>query len=377
MKKIGITTFLSDNYGTCLQAYALQRACGNLGFCSEILDIERAGGQEKPAALLPAIKQLLSDFPRVTPLDYIKVRNAYRRKHDRFLKFQNTDLRKSDEKYYMAQGIGGAGEKYDFFITGSDMVWSEEFSRYAGTFFLQDIPYEKSGSYAPSFGKTEIDGTLRATYQEYLGGIKYLSCRERAGVTLIRNLSGRDAAFVCDPTLLFTKEEWISFFGIPETVDAPVLVNCFGSLPKIFYGQAKLIKKRMGASGIRYLNTGRYDMKIELRHGPADYGPVEFVRMVNGCRFMIVNGYHGLIFALIFEKPFVVLHRDAGEHWREHEERMADLLSYVGLEERYIYADTDISKMELQIDYSRVSKQLEELRGESFRYLNGMLGDLG
>ena len=39
MKKVGIVTFhASHNYGSCLQAYALQHAISDLGFVCEIIN---------------------------------------------------------------------------------------------------------------------------------------------------------------------------------------------------------------------------------------------------------------------------------------------------------------------------------------------------
>ena len=39
--------------------------------------------------------------------------------------------------------------------------------------------------------------------------INYLSTREESGKKIIKDLTGRDAKVVCDPTLLFNKEEWM------------------------------------------------------------------------------------------------------------------------------------------------------------------------
>ena len=37
MKRIGIATFFDDNFGTCLQAYALQQTIKKLGYDPEII----------------------------------------------------------------------------------------------------------------------------------------------------------------------------------------------------------------------------------------------------------------------------------------------------------------------------------------------------
>ena len=48
--------------------------------------------------------------------------------------------------------------------------------------------------------------------------------------------------------------------------------------------------------------------------------------------FIITDTFHGMIFALIYEKPFVVLKREDGGHWAKYSDRMTSTLSMLGLE---------------------------------------------
>ena len=45
-------------------------------------------------------------------------------------------------------------------------------------------------------------------YKYFLNRIDYLSTREESGVKIIKDIIGREAKLVCDPTILLTKEEW-------------------------------------------------------------------------------------------------------------------------------------------------------------------------
>ena len=40
--------------------------------------------------------------------------------------------------------------------------------------------------------------------------MEYLSVREDAGAKIIKELTGKDATVLLDPTMMLTKEQWIS-----------------------------------------------------------------------------------------------------------------------------------------------------------------------
>lgn len=64
-------------------------------------------------------------------------------------------------------------------------------------------------AYATSFGQSSIpnDSARKATI--FLKKIRHIGVREESGQKLVKKLAGRDVPVVCDPTLLFTGEEWL------------------------------------------------------------------------------------------------------------------------------------------------------------------------
>lgn len=368
--KVAIVTFLSDNYGTCLQAYALQKACEGLGCESVILKHIRKKKSSGMNRWAVRIRFAVNSALKAGIGNTLRARNVIAEKKHAFSDFRNKNMKITSDSYTSLLPLV---DKYDLFIAGSDMVWSGEYIDYADFYFLNEVPCEKSGSYAPSFGKGAGSRENEERIAGLLNKIRFLSCRERSGVELIRQLTGRDAALVCDPTLLFDDTQWKSFFSIGETKSNSILVNCFGGMPPAFGANAELIRNACGAKTIRYLNADPADLRKEWKNGNGAYGPLEFIQMVNDCAFTIVNGYHGLLFALIFEKPFFVLHRGEAEHWSEHENRMEELLSYLNLTQRYIYPGDKIEEKDLTMDYGPIREKIRKLREESWKYLTCMM----
>jgi hypothetical protein len=74
-------------------------------------------------------------------------------------------------------------------------------------------------AYAPSFGVSEIADEHKENYKEWISGIHKLSVREDDGAKIIKDLTGRDAPVLVDPTLLLTKEKWMTISK--EAVNKP------------------------------------------------------------------------------------------------------------------------------------------------------------
>ena len=63
-------------------------------------------------------------------------------------------------------------------------------------------------SYASSFATNTIEEGAKGIYSKYLSIYHAISVREKSGVRLVKDLTGKDATVCCDPTLLLQKYEW-------------------------------------------------------------------------------------------------------------------------------------------------------------------------
>ena len=369
MKNVAITTFISHNFGTCLQAFALKRAVEKLRFSPLVVTSRKIGSPPQKKRVSTAICLILGLLKKYGPIRFIKFLKArrYWALNDvQFLRFVQDYLPVQNNKDNLSS------QNFSYAIAGSDMIWSAEYTENMDLYFLRWVEPYKRIAYAPSFGETNVELAIQNIHSRYIREFKNVSCREQSGCEYIKKIAGVDAKLVCDPTLLFTSAEWHGLLDFMTSNSPIILVNCFGGLDKTDTLYLKQLAKRKGLQ-VRYLNTGIDEALNEAKYGFEGYGPIQFLSLSSSCEFQIVNGYHGLLFALTFGKPFVVLHRYQGEHWAKHEQRMSDILDYLGLSDRYINSLKEISDLHFSLDYSCVNTKLEAFRKESWEYLSHSL----
>ena len=121
-QKVGIVTFhAADNFGSALQAYALEDVLRNMGYRPEIVNVLYAKDMEQYKVFR---KEIYKERPRTFLGDVlyfpwnIKKKRAFQRFRDRYLKIS--------KKTYYACGDDSQemNDCYDAFICGSDQIWN-------------------------------------------------------------------------------------------------------------------------------------------------------------------------------------------------------------------------------------------------------------
>jgi len=370
MKKFGQVTMFGNNYGACLQAFALQHILLENGFEVELVNY---GGKkivegENVNPIVRTIKKMarLGIFGVVKYIinySYIKNNKAA------YNNFRKNHLKISSKIYYRNKNLNELNNDYDFFIAGSDMLWSEEFLEDWKFYFLSFAPKEKCFSYAPSFGQNALSAENVVKVKSYLEKISKLSCREEKGVKLIKDITSLDVPQVVDPTLLLDANIWNEIIGNNDRI----IKNkyCFGYL----FGSIDSARKEL----LRKLKSGfdkvyRLSNKKEGTTVPMDYvSPIEYLRLFRDSEFVITDTFHGLMFSIIFRKPFIVLERHDGSKWAKQSDRMVSTLEMFGLADRYVNPEKiDISKY-LTLDYTKYEEKIEFCRNKSLNYLMAVL----
>ena len=379
--KIGIMTYYAvQNFGAALQAFALQQNIERFGAKAEFLrffDKHNESIGSSGGSIISSImknkqlrKNLLFHFFR-----YVRVKRFVKPNVFGFLNFQKDYLHSSLEPYYEYDDLKSANELYSGFISGSDMVWTP-IGQNLAAYFLQFADKEKRFSYAPSMTGCQTYSTEDAnSIKRYLEGMNILSCREQEGIDYVKNTIGRQATLVVDPTLLFSKEEWRKELMINSQRPHKPYILCynFGGLPKKIESEVYRIAKEKNMD-VRYvpLQFKESDSELKLGHcGP--YGPREFVELFLNASFCVTNTFHGFLFSLISENPFVVVRREKTNAWKANETRISDLMDILGITERYIELDSDIAEKFLTLDYSRVNEIIAERRQASLAYLKNVV----
>lgn len=370
--KIGIVTFFQDdNVGTCLQAFALQKKMLELGHHVEILNYIHQDIVKQNKSKRNKIKGILKTYGNKNVFYYKRLKVVDSKTRVKFQEFRNKYFLLSEEKCLEYTEMLKYEDKYDAFVCGSDMIWTPSFQIDHKVYFLQFCNAKKRIAYAPSFGTDSIPANLEKDFGKYIKSFSYLSCREDSGIDLIYRMVGRHAELVLDPTQLIKKEEWEKYFIKEKHEKKYVLCYLFGASKKVTRWYKSLICEIANhyKADIRYMPMNRSEQVHELHYGDASYGPIDFLNLIYNAEFVITNSYHGFMFSLIFEKPFIVVRRDEGLYWSQFEKRFESVLKLIHLENRLLQKGNCVEEKLYDIDYRMINKKLEEQRKHSEKYL--------
>jgi hypothetical protein len=379
--KIGIITLpFNNNYGGFLQAYALMTILKRMGHDVWFIDL-----QNKPYYHSNNIFSIHLDFLKILIKKYILRRNIsswipkkYSRNEDikRIITWQNTQpfvdkyLCPKISPIYSSKELTYLIDKFHFdaFISGSDQIWRP---KYMGHFlkttyfdFLKDRK-EKRISYAASFGVDEWEYTLKQTKEctKLIKKFSAVSVREESGVTLCKEYLGVDAQWVVDPTILLNKEDYIHLIE-----EAKIKQNA-GDLFCYILDEADE-KHELVESVAKQLNLMPFDMGLKKHHKKRECQILESVetwlRGFYDAKFVITDSFHGMVFSIVFNVPFLCLVNE-----QRGGSRFTSLAKQFGLENRLIFSRKDflVEEINKNIDWAFIDEQKAIKRNTSLNFL--------
>lgn len=354
--KIGIITFnRAINYGAVLQAYALQKFLDSLGIDSDIIDYRSPYIEEfyKPIKAHPLRE------PKTFIREVIFAPNNLK-KRKKFNDFSYKYLRLT-KPIYDENELKGLNNQYDCFISGSDQVWNLKWSGFDKVYFLDFAENEKKYSYAASFGFERIPEGQEQAYAELLREFKKISVRENTGKNIISELLGRTSEVSLDPTCLLTKNEWKTTAKKPADSGYVLLYTLERNSKLNAYAKALALEKN---TKVIYIADAIKKSKQYSYQG--FLSPEEFVGLFANAGYVVTNSFHGLMFAVIFEKQFCLQYQQKKD---APNSRLSDFLHDFDLEDRVMVGDYLKDK---PINYIHVKKLMEKKKDESRKYFESI-----
>lgn len=362
--KIGILTFHhSLNCGAALQAWALQTHLRKCGHDASIVNYGKIGWPRKYYLRCDSLRRFIGSFYKgfFTFFRTFAIESYRRHLYLQFMREQMAlgDAVKKDE-------INKSG--YTHLIVGSDQVWHPVINEGDDAYFLADVPDGvKRISYAPSFGVDEFDQKLEQKMAGWLARFDALSVREPQGAGIVKRLCGRDAAVVCDPTLLLKRADYEVIeraprFGVPQKYIAVYTVCGHPWAESAAIGLGKKMGLPVvhlpGGQLARWYLTGKAKRVTAL-------GPAEWLWFIHHAEYVVTNSFHGTVFSLVYHRPFTV-----ALNGRASDARMLSLLDSVGLNDRVGYANRAVDG---EIDWAEVDARKGCLANVGEGYLKGAI----
>lgn len=371
--KIGIMSMQRvKNYGSFLQAYGLKKMIEKMGHEVEFVDYKvEAALNIPPISVIPEStfsKKIEKKIHRIIQL----LRPSER-------KFQKMELKRKeflntyDERLRPMLGIDEIrkyNSKVDTLVIGSDEVFNclqeSKDVGYSRELFGKDNCAKRVISYAGSFGNTTVERLKKYAVDkevgELLGNMNAISVRDANSGNVVRELTGKEPVYNLDPVLIsdYSDEE---VQNVPEK-DYIIVYGYSGRITKeegkIIRAFAKKEKKKL----ICIQGVHRFCDKYVLGT------PFEVLAYFRNADYIITDTFHGSIFSIINNKPFVTLVRKSVNESYGNEEKLSDLLKRLKLSNRIIEDMSQLeSKMKEHIDYEAVQKIRSIEREKSIDYL--------
>jgi len=378
------------NYGNKLQNYAVQEVLKKFGYVSEtIINTTRQGTTSnaslktkttklKPSYILKVIRTrtanalyIKNDSEGIVSSLVWKFRHGKRiaaviqQRKNAFARFDQTNIAHS--RFLISMGnidaelIGG----YEYFVCGSDQVWNPYYPQNSMIEFLCFVPETKRVAYAPSFGVNHIPNHKSELYKSWISAIPHLSVREEQGAVIIKELTGRDATVLVDPTLMLNKEEWLTVSRKPDHLPVGekfVLTYFLGNKKKEYQRHIHNIAE---LAGCRVINLG------EIREFDSYVlDPGEFIYLVSKAALVCTDSFHGAVFSIIMRTNFLVFDRVEDGH--SMGSRLETLLRKFGMEDRQYNRMQSVNDV-FKTDFSGVDRIIGIERDKAFGYLRRAL----
>ena len=371
--KIGILTQpLHANYGGLLQNYALQQVLLRAGHEVETIDWYPSYNSLRVRLYRVKRAMLSVFFPekypklRYQPTD--EERKVIQQHTNHFIStyIHHTKTIMFKDGFRHQAKVG----KYDAYVVGSDQCWRPCYNAFLSSMFLDFVKGEKTKriAYAASFGTDQWEFTQEMTSicAPLAQKFDFVSVREDSGVKLCKEQLGVNAVHVLDPTLLLTKEDYISLIKAEkEPQSSGTLFNYILDPDADKTAFINKVAKEKGLTAFQVLPKCQAETrtKDDIKNRIEDCvfpGVTSWLRAFMDAEMTIVDSFHGMVFSIIFNKPFWVI-----GNANRGMSRFTSLLKVFHLEDRLLDAnqlqEVDINR---PIDWSSVNSILEQKRNE-------------
>ena len=367
MESIGIITIHKiNNYGSVFQAYALQKACEDLGYKVEIIDYNFPNSFHLPQKYASKVDTHPNEPKWIKFLyafDLIKQHKSIR---NFVQKYENL----SRNQYDNPSDLEIAPPHYDVYITGSDQLWNPRHCNADPAFMLHFAPDNALKiSYAASIGANSIPSELHSQYQKLLKRYAHIAVRENSGVLVVKEITGKEATVVLDPTLLLDRNQW-NQIATPRRLFKKKYILCyflnytFNAFPYVDH-LAEYMQKQTGYEIVR---VARPPHKLGLPHTHYRVGasPEDFLALIRDAEMVLTTSFHGTAFAVNYGKPVFTVVQDRNSS----DSRQVSLMQNLGLEEQVLtITDGMPDRSRFIYDEPSEQKRLETLRRKSLEYL--------
>lgn len=359
MKIAIVTVYDGPNFGSFLQAYALQEFLKEKGH--EVFFVQRMSAEEtlslfttnKPSTECGLLRKIWRKLKEMKNRN--KEKNSHKYFHKQFAYFTNAW---KEFKIISPDDL----KDIDCVVCGSDEIWNLhnlflDVSFYSCCDFGKDIP--KVGLAVSSGYTTYEDIHQVQCIEESIRGFDEILVRDKRTKDVIDQICNVDSEIICDPTLLVNKNIFLKDKKF-DNKGKYILIYAYGLTNE----QEKIILHYARERGLKIVSACNY---LRIADEVINESPFSFASLMKGAECCFTTTFHGSIFAMLFAKRFcsfakypkveeIVSQCQAGNHlWDGKDEK------------RFIEI------MEQEVDHNLIDGAIAKLRSRSIDKIDDML----
>ncbi|MBO6164925.1 MAG: polysaccharide pyruvyl transferase family protein [Eubacterium sp.] len=347
--KIGIVTiYRGTNYGAFLQANALRRYLADRGH--DVFFVKHRARKPFLALGKRSIEACMHMKPGNIPF-YIQQYRELNRYGKVLKEIEMSKLSKLDMAFY-----------------GSDEIWNikrKRIHKFPVFFGLKMPERVHKYSYAPSVNNSD-EGEF-SPYPDCVEGIKSMkriSVRDEISKWVIDTVTGQDSLVVVDPTLLQKKSYYDKVASKEKFEGKNVLIYSYGKEEKQQKNIINKLSKCGRDGGFKFISIleplGWADRNLPVN-------PKQMLALYRDSEFVVTDTFHGIIFSLIYRKPFAILPVSSN--------KVDALAKMFGLQDR-ILTEANVEELfNTAPDFDAIEKKIAPYREASEEYINDILRD--
>jgi hypothetical protein len=343
-----ITIHAANSYGGVLQAYAAKQVLSTYG------DVRIIGHRTEHLRKTMSLVRW-NDGPR-SPLRATK---------DVFRLLPRRRLLQKFERFGIdfLGPFASSSDDFDLAVAGSDQIWNPNVTgSLEPAYFLRTVNAARKVSFSSSMGSHRYAPDHEAVVRAMLSSFSEISVREPDTARYLSNLlAGRQVTSTIDPTLMLRADDWRRIATEPRQGRYLLVYSLKDNdLLKSVVGLASDSLK-LPVVAINQNPFASYRVDTHVR----DAGPIEFLSLFAGAKFVVTNSFHGTAFAVNFGIPFITTEPESGRN------RIENLLDDVCLPSRLV--SSNLQAMDLlhdTISWQQVGVALEARRQATRHYLD-------
>lgn len=320
--------WMTCNYGAVFTSYALYRVLEQMGHGVALLDVSYDDRQKDQETVFR--KFLAQEKISIVPMSNL------------------------DEAYHL-------NDRFHTFMVGSDQVWNDGFMGHL--FFLDFAKGEKRKiAYGPSMGQQDKPS------KKYLGKNTRLlkrfdavSVREQSLVNHLRKHFNCESTWVMDPVFLHAKTDWLKLtHHVDEQVTGSVvsyILDPSESKRQLLMDvSTQLDAPLLNMIDIQKPEVNNYEL-LNLPNTLKEATLYDWLSNIANCKYFVTDSYHGICFALIFNKPFICI-----DNPLRGSERLLSLLTLLNHQNRILPESTEKlpAHLPVEIDYQPINETMSQ-----------------